>query len=541
MKKRKYNSYIVAGLFLLLVTGILIENSYLLINQTYSNLVETAFFEAEKIVRSIVASAQQITETVQITPRQIQRHLRRTGQKIGQSETETQLLRILHEDKLLSISIYDERGFPVITVPKKTSSNKTIASPSHDSDTTSPQLIEKLATLNIITIDRVGKPGTIEIVFGSEKLIEIKSRVGLQLLIASLENQQMIEYASFVDDQFKVLADYEPSRIGTIDDRQEYLNVLDTGESYLFRHANVVEIYHPLEFAPNYRGVVKIAFKQPGIEQLYQNASKITILNSVGIMVVAIVAAIIILQLYQRNLKKLEAMEKQIRENEKLVSLANLTAGVAHEVRNPLNSIAITIQRLQMEFNPKSKEDKEEYHSLTAIMKKEVDRINTIVTDLLEFSSPFSPNKSNFSVEEFLNENLSLFKEEAANKDVKVMAESRTNGAVFFGDREKLTQVLINLLRNALDATEESGTITIISEFFKDQKWELKIKDDGEGISKNNLNHIFDIYFTTKRTGSGLGLYISRKIVQAHQGSIDLVPNADRGVTAIISLPKLQR
>ena len=234
-------------------------------------------------------------------------------------------------------------------------------------------------------------------------------------------------------------------------------------------------------------------------------------------------------------------MEKQISENEKLVSLANLTAGVAHEVRNPLNSIAITIQRLQIEFNPKRDEDTEEYRSLMSMMKKEVERINVIVTDLLDFSSPFSPKKTRFSVDEFLTENVTLFKEEAAKKNVRVIKQTNNHNTEFFGDREKLTQVLINLLRNALDATAEMGTITVFSEINKDQKWEIKVKDNGEGIPKNNLNHIFDIYFTTKGTGSGLGLYITRKIIQAHKGSIELKPNVGKGVTAVISLPKMAR
>ena len=541
MKKRKYYSFVIAGLFLLLVTAILIENSYLLINQTYSNLVETTSLEAQKIVRSVAVGAQQITETVHLTPKQIHRHLRRTAHKIGPSESETKLSRILKEDKLRSISIYDKAGNLIVAVSTKSQPSRLLTEIAEDADSPSSQLVDNYAKLDSVKIDRIGKPGTIDIAFGPDKILELKSRIGLQLLIASLENQQMIEYASFVDDQFMVLADYEPSRIGIIDDRQEYSNVLDSGASYMFRHGNTVEMYHPLEFTPDYRGVLKIAFKQPGIQQLYQNASKITIVNSIGIMIIALVAVVVILQLYQRNLIKLEAMEKQISENEKLVSLANLTAGVAHEVRNPLNSIAITIQRLQLEFNPKNEEDTEEYRSLTSMMKKEVDRINTIVTDLLDFSLPFSPKKTTFSVDDFLNENVTLFKEEAAKKNVRVIKETNNNEAEFYGDREKLTQVLINLLRNALDATAEMGTITVFSSINRDQKWELRVRDDGEGISKNNLNHIFDIYFTTKGTGSGLGLYITRKIIQAHKGSIELKPNVGQGVTAVISLPKLQR
>ncbi|MCP4749547.1 MAG: hypothetical protein GY866_01515, partial [Proteobacteria bacterium] len=470
---------------------------------------------------------------------------------------EEDLKEILRNNKLRSISILDEAGNVINTVSLDIPLDGDLL-PDYDQPVYSDQPIPPLppATDNAepvgnstpsevesgeirpVTIKRVEHPGSIRVTIGTEKLQEIKSRIGLQLLIFSLEKQNVIQYASFFNDQLMVIADYEPSRIGIIEEKLEYLDSLNTGVSYFLRKEDVMEVVHPLLLTQDSRGVFKVGFSLKGTETIYSNASKITIANSIVIMMLAIVAVVFMLRRHIKNIDSMELMEKKIRENEKLVSLGNLTAGVAHEVRNPLNSISITIQRLQLEFSPQKNEDLEEYVMLTAMMKKEVDRINAIITDLLDFSKPFKPENSVFPLNDFLNENVALFSGEAENKNVRIVRKINTNNTRFFGDREKLTQMLINLWRNALDATKKYGSITIHSNVTRNNKWQLKIEDDGEGISKDNLNHIFDIYFTTKRTGTGLGLYITRKIVQAHNGAIELIPNTGgRGITAIVTIP----
>lgn len=539
MNRRKYNSYLLAGLFLVVISAILIENRYLLINQIESALSQTKYLVRDNLFKLIEVGAQKYIESVHLTPLKIERHIKKLVTKIDDLNFKTNPQKFLQQNKLRSVAIFDENG----QLQGRFSRKMTIGARLLPDSLLLPQIVpgqerSGISNITTITLKRVNNPGTIQIKFGAEKLSDIKAQIGLQLLIASLENQEIITYASFINDQMMIIADYEPEQIGSIEDREEYENSLAIGADYFIPAEDSLEIIFPLDFTQNTRGVVKIAFQPPtGIEQIYRSATKITDINSIGIMLLAVVAIAIMLQLFQRNMRKIDFMQKKIAENEKLVSLANLTAGVAHEVRNPLNSISITIQRLQLEFNPKHDTDLEEYRYLTTTMKKEVDRINTIITDLLDFTKPFSPKKTYFSLGAFLNENISLFNGEAKNKNVTVHNKHNTDNVQFFGDQQKLTQVLINILHNALDATPENGTITIYSDIIKDRTWLLKVEDSGVGISKKDLRHIFDIYFTTKDTGSGLGLYITRKIIQAHGGTIDLTPNSDKGITVIVSLP----
>ena len=186
---------------------------------------------------------------------------------------------------------------------------------------------------------------------------------------------------------------------------------------------------------------------------------------------------------------------------------------------------------VKFEWLPKNEEDEEEYGFLTDLMKKEVDRINKIITDFLDFAKPFEPQKTMFSIEAFMEENIALFIAQAEEKGVKVETQIVAKDKQFFGDREKLTQVLINLLNNALEASEPNSSITIKSSFTRDKKWQLDIRDRGKGINKNNLNHIFDMYYTTKKNGTGLGLSIVHSILEHYDSWLDVESIPGKGTT----------
>lgn len=527
MKKKGSVIYIYVGFFLSAVLIILIGNSYFLIDRTRSNLIEIYWKQGELIVKSIAVSAQQSIASVKLNNHQIRRHLKKIVAKVEASESlssdQPDLAEILENEGLHSIIVKDENS-NIIHKEIRTETEK------------------DNSKIESLFFDRHNSQGTIEVSFAPSKKVAVKTQIGLQILIASLENRNVVDYISFINDQFKIVADSDPLRVGITEEEIEYLDVLKSGVSYFFRDSDedIMKIIHPMNFTPENRGILKIAYPITRIDKIYENTFKNVALNSSVVMVIAIVAAGVAVRLSRRNLDKIESMERRIRENEKLASLANLTAGVAHEVRNPLNSVSITIQRLQLEFTPKEEDDLEEYNQLTDLMKREVDRINLIITDFLDFAKPFKPKKSVFNIGEFIEETLEFSHAEAYEKGINLVTEISNKEATFLGDREKLTQVLINVVRNALDASGKYDPITIESHFSKDKsKWLLNIKDNGTGIDKKNLNHIFDIYFTTKKTGTGLGLYICRKIIQAHEGNIELLPNAGSGITVSISLPVL--
>jgi len=557
MRKNKLLPYLYAGLFLFVIVIILVENSYLLIQQTDSNIAETSLLLNEKIINSITAGAEQSIDSVHLTDQQILRHVRKLVGQIdrlyanSRDKADEEFRDIILNFKIVSFSIHAQNGKQLYSLNHwalPTDIRQPESLPYTNWQALSLGVtpfewetdISKIRPdLQMLSFPRTKDKGVIRIFLGNEKLQEIKARIGLQLLINSLENQNVIQAVSFLNDQLIIIADYEPSRVNT---RVEELEILESFKTkltvqYYDRKNGTLKSINPIRFSQDTDGIFVMNFQRAGIKQIYSNTVKITIINSIIIMLLASISAIIMLFFHKRNIARMESMEKKISENEKLVSLANLTAGVAHEVRNPLNSISITIQRLQMEYMPPGKGDRDDYVALTTTMKKEVDRINTIITDYLDFAKPFSPNNECFNLDEFINENISFFSGEAHKSNIQIDTTISTNQAEFFGDREKLTQVLVNLFLNALEATPDNGSILIDSDITKHNNWQLKIQDSGEGIAAQNINHIFDIYFTTKRSGSGLGLYISRKIIQAHGGSIDLRPNPTKGTTAIITLP----
>lgn len=529
MKKKGSITYVYVALFLSAILIILIGNSYFLTDRTRSNLIEIYWKQAELMVKTIAFSAQHSIESVSLTPQQIRRHLKETVTRIELLDspddplTREKLDEIVQLENLETVTIFGDHGKTYLSSGKRDLSGSD--RPDHKT----------------IIFDRSAQKGAIVITVSPSKLMEIKISIGLKLLIASLESHNIIQSITFIDEEFKVVADSDPYRVGITEEELEYLDAFNSNASYFHRDSDndIMKVIHPLKFSPSRRGVLKIVYPINRIDVIYENTFKNTVLNSSVVMLLAILAAIIAVILNKRNLVKIEAMEKKIRENEKLASLTNLTAGVAHEVRNPLNAVSIVIQRLQWEFTPKNEEDLEEYQSLTDLMRRQVDRINLIINDFIDFAKPFEPKKHSFRINEFIENCLELVRPEASEKGINLLTNISTEEVSFLGDNEKLTQVLINILRNALDASEQYDTITIDSKVTKENQWLLQVKDNGVGIPKENLSHIFDMYFTTKKTGTGLGLYICRKIIHAHKGVIELHPNMGSGITVSISLPFL--
>lgn len=529
--------YVYAASFLCLIALILIGISIFLIKRTSSTLIEIYWKQGELVVESIAISAQQTIESTKVSPQQIKKNLRKIAIQIDDFDSVSGevpieiLFKILDDNKLHSIRLLDQNS--VITSATSIDDKK-----KYSTSTSSLDLgINRFQKPFLFSYQRINKPGTIELRYTEDKLQDIKFSIGLQIFIASLENRNIIQYITFLNDRLRVIADSDPSQVGEIDEKQEYQDALESDASYFFLNNDIMEIIQPLSLNNNVRGVFKISFPTTEIDRIYRTTVKNTLLFSGWFMLLAIITSIVMLKFQQYYSRKLALMEKQVQENKMLSSMANMAAGVAHEVRNPLNSISMIIQRLQLEFTPKNDEDIDEYMSFTALMKNEVDRINKIVTDFLGFSKPFDLQRSNFLISDFLNDTIKLFISEASKKGVKLELKDSTDKKLFFGDHDKLTQVLVNLIKNAIDAIDNNGNIVVNSTIEKKQKWLITIEDNGVGIPRKKLDHIFDIYFTTKKNGTGLGLYISRKIVLAHSGSIIFSENRFGGTKVSVLLP----
>jgi len=226
-------------------------------------------------------------------------------------------------------------------------------------------------------------------------------------------------------------------------------------------------------------------------------------------------------------------LEERLQRQEKLTAMGELASGVAHEIRNPINAIGMIAQRLLKEFHPR--EDETEYNELTLSIVHETKRIDKSIRQFLHFSKPAALQKQPTDMTIFLNELGQFFRSSSQAKGVNFSLQVRDNGNLAI-DPTQMQHALLNLLQNSLDATPADGQI-ILSSQFNENQYEIRITDTGHGIPEENRKKIFDIYFTTKHDGTGMGLPIVNQIVQQHNGEIFIEPNKEQGTIFRILLP----
>lgn len=234
--------------------------------------------------------------------------------------------------------------------------------------------------------------------------------------------------------------------------------------------------------------------------------------------------------------KKVKEMERELEVKERLVSLGKLASGMAHEIRNPLNAISLSVQRLKREFIP-VEEKKEEYFTFLDIIRKELTRVNGIVEEFLQSTRAQAPF-SRESLRDLLEEVIIIVGEKASSKRIFI---GNTTGADIFVEcqRDRLKQAFYNIIINAIESMPDGGKIAVAAKQ-KDAVVETSIRDSGTGIGEETLARIFEYYYTTKDKGVGLGLPISYMIIKDHGGDIKVTSSAGQGTTFTIVLPRTQ-
>jgi two-component system, NtrC family, sensor kinase len=238
-------------------------------------------------------------------------------------------------------------------------------------------------------------------------------------------------------------------------------------------------------------------------------------------------------QLYE-NLKN---TQKVMLRADRLASLGTLAAGLAHEIRNPLVAIKTFTQLLPERFD-----DEEFRNYFTSVAAGEIDRISTLVTELLEFSRPSGPFFQQENLNDVLDKMITLIKTEAKQKEVTIETVLAEDLPTITIDKEQIKQVIINILLNAIQHTPEKGSIVVTTRSVAKMNGgpgfvQVEISDTGVGIPDEELEKIFTPFYTTRAKGSGLGLAISHQIIQEHEGTIDVRSAMQKGTTFTINLP----
>jgi signal transduction histidine kinase len=241
-----------------------------------------------------------------------------------------------------------------------------------------------------------------------------------------------------------------------------------------------------------------------------------------------------------RLYEDLKKSKSYIRRADRLASLGTLTAGLAHEIRNPLVAIKTLTQLL-----PERLDDEEFRNQFLKIAAGEVDRISSLVTELLEFARPSDPKLELEDINAILDGMILLVSTETKKKQIAISKYYTSNLPPAQIDREQIKQVFLNILLNAIEATRENGEITVKTRPFLRPDGEpyvqIEFTDTGCGIPGEYLEDIFNPFFTTKSTGSGLGLSISNQIIQDHSGYINVESQLNKGSSFFINLPVNQQ
>jgi signal transduction histidine kinase len=243
------------------------------------------------------------------------------------------------------------------------------------------------------------------------------------------------------------------------------------------------------------------------------------------------VLAGVLLDREQKTRRKQQEAELRLERSQRLSLLGQISAGVAHEIKNPLASIKGAADILTDEDT--SPAEREEFKD---ILRGEVRRIDTIVAEFLDFARPKEMRLRKASLSDTIAASLRQIESHAKREGISL--ESRLEEGIFVnGDPEKLHQMTLNLTLNAIQASREGGRVSAALECRGGEKAVLTISDDGEGIDRSSLEHVFEPFFTTKGTGTGLGLAVVKDIVDRHSGEIRIESEKDKGTSVIVSIP----
>ena len=233
-----------------------------------------------------------------------------------------------------------------------------------------------------------------------------------------------------------------------------------------------------------------------------------------------------------RDITEVRRLKEEIVRNQHLASLGSLAAGVAHEIRNPLSSIKgfATYFRDRYRDNP-------EDEKTAGIMIQEVDRLNRVISQLLDYARPMTMQRQEVSIQDIIRHALRMIETQAREKGITLQSDLPANIPAVGIDADRMKQVFLNLFLNALSAMETGGMLSVALTKLPDRRIRIEVRDTGVGIAPQDMGRIFDPYFTTKPSGAGLGLAIVQRIIDAHNAQIHVASTPGQGTTVTVLMP----
>jgi signal transduction histidine kinase len=381
-------------------------------------------------------------------------------------------------------------------------------------------------------------PGIIAVHADAAYVLDFGKEAGVQRQVEELARQPGIESIALLDHDLMVVAHSTPERVGQRESDERLREAMAAGQAVagLVRRDGldpVFEVVKPLGLDKERTGLLRIALSTASMDRVWRRDRLAAAVLALAVLALGILGMAAIFYVQHRHLAEVKALEAEMDRRERLSTLGNMAAAVAHEIRNPLNAVSMGLQRLRGEFQPA---EADEYRRLLDLVQGEVRRLNAIVEDFLSLGRPLSLKPAPIAIPALFDEVLQLAEGEARASGIRIERALARELPALQADRDRIKQVLLNLVLNALQAMPGGGTLTLGASASAGSLT-LEVADTGGGIPAEVLGRLFEPYVTTKAKGLGLGLAIARRIVEAHGGRIEAGNRPEGGSRFRVTLP----
>ncbi len=299
----------------------------------------------------------------------------------------------------------------------------------------------------------------------------------------------------------------------------------------------ILEIVAPLRMSGQIAGVIRMGLERGNTDRIIDENRRNMFVFLAFVVLIALLSMWLLYHNQNRHLAGIIKMERQLEKAERLSSLGQLAAGVAHEIRNPLNAISMASQRLKRECSPADEEKRKDFETLAGVIRDEIRRLNGIIEEFLTFSKSRRLNLRDCPVQEVLQKILLLISAEAAFRGIALRTDWEEKPIVIPMDMDKLQQAFLNFIKNAMESISGEGTVTLAVRKTENGQVSIRISDTGCGMTTEEVERIFNPEYTTKEKGLGLGLPLSHEIIRGHGGEIRVLSRKGEGTTFEILLP----
>ena len=411
---------------------------------------------------------------------------------------------------------------------------------------TTLEIMEKIRAkqgIGFVVLRRKDYSGMVVMNLDKEGLIYWSLKVAVEKGIKKIGEGHGIVYMQIINDQKKILSSVGKPTHALKNSDFNYKEILagkikiasrkvDSGEN------KILDLAAPLSLDKAVVGIVRMGLDRGSMDQIIAESKQNIFIFMVFIVIIALLSMWLLYYDQNRHLAGIIEMERQLEKAERLSSLGQLAAGVAHEIRNPLNAISMATQRLKRDFIPPDSTKAEDFQNLSGVIRDEIKRLDGIIEEFLSFSKSRRLELRDFSITEILQKIVSLIREEASARGITIETKWRHSPAIIPIDINKLQQAFLNLIKNAMESMPAQGKISIMVDKEGKNYIVVSISDTGCGMTAEEIERIFNPEYTTKEKGVGLGIPLASEIIRGHGGDIRVISRKGEGTTFEVILPR---